>query len=558
MLEFSQTPDTAPVEDEAPAAAAPAPPAPAAERMLRLLPAAGGIERLRAAPIIVRHAQSRGVVRRLETLYYDTADHALCRQGLSLRVRRHGRRFTQTLREQVPERQGVERQAGAPAGPFGGTWQAAVEGAAPDLERLAAAAPEPRLAALLGHLASAPLTSLFETRLRRLTRRLALPGAVIDAVFEDGVIAAGGQARPLAEIRLVLRAGDPGMLYEVAMRLLELAPLRISTCGTLRRGYALAAGTGLPAEKAAPSGLPPGSAVDDVVAGVLAGCEAHLHANQPVAEEGSSPEGVHQTRVALRRMRTALSLLRREIGSATMLELGGEARWAAAQLGAARGWDVFLTTTLERPARLQDGGIDFDGLRQVAALSRAAGYDTVRETLGCDRFARFQLSLGQWIARRGWRNEVDRDGLGVLAEPAAGFAVRVLDRLHRRALRQGAHFRRLSAGERHQLRITLKKLRYASEFFLPLCAEPDRVRRFLRRLSGLQEALGLDHDAATTRPLLQEIGLASSSTGVHQALGVVIGWQARDGLAAREQLNGRWRQFKAMPPFWSHAAVGRD
>ena len=193
-----------------------------------------------------------------------------------------------------------------------------------------------------------------------------------------------------------------------------------------------------------------------------------------------------------------------------------------------------------------------------AAAGGAVGYAAARETLASARFARLQLSLGQWIARRGWRNEVDSDGLAVLAEPASELAVRVLARLHRQALRQGTHFARLSAPERHRLRITLKKLRYASEFFLPLCAGSDRVPRFLRRLSGLQEALGLDNDAATTRPLLHELGQASRSPGVHQALGVVIGWQARDGLASAERLTERWRQFKAMPPFWPATSPDRS
>ena len=522
-----------------------------AGRMLRLLPAEGAIARLREAPIIVQHARSRGIVRRLETVYYDTADQALLGNALSLRVRRQGGRFIQRLR-----RHDGERQADTVPESGDRVWEAFLDGAAPDLSGFAAMAPEPTLASLLEHLAAAPLTALFETRLRRLTRRLTLGGAVLDAVFDEGVIGSGTRTRPLAQIRLVLHAGDPGMLYEIGMRLLELAPLRVCTVGTARRGYALAAGTASPAEKAAPTGLLRDAAVDDVVGCVLAGCQVHLQANEPAAGEGN-PDGVHQMRVALRRMRTALSLLRREIPSATMLELGGEAKWAAAGLGAARGWDVFLGTTLDRPARLQDAGIDFDGLRQAAEPSRAAGYVSVRETLCSARFARFQLSLSQWIARRGWHGEVDRDGLGVLAEPAWTFAVRVLGRLHRRALRQGAHFRRLSADERHQLRITLKKLRYASEFFLPLCPEPDQVRHFLRRLSGLQEALGLDHDAATTRPLLQEVGRASRSTGVHQALGVVIGWQARDGLAAREQLAARWRRFRATPPFWSASPAAK-
>lgn len=178
--------------------------------------------------------------------------------------------------------------------------------------------------------------------------------------------------------------------------------------------------------------------------------------------------------------------------------------------------------------------------------------------LASARYSRFQLSLSQWIARRGWRNEVDRDGLGVLAEPAAAMAVRVLARLHRKVLRQGAHFKQLSPAQRHELRITLKKLRYALDFFLPLLAEPSHGPRFLRRLGSLQDALGLDHDAATTQPLLDELGQASQSPTVHQAIGVVIGWQARDCAGAGDALAEQWHRFKTLPPFWARTVPPVD
>ena len=501
---------------------------------------------LQQAPLIQQHARNRGVVHRLETIYYDTADHALFGGGLSLRVQRHGRRFTQRLRRHGPH----------PAAKMGGTepvsrsWETPVDGPVPDLARLAGAEQ-----ALLEPLSAAPLLALFETRLRRQVRRLDLSGALVDISFDSGVIEAQSRQEEMAGLGLSLRSGEFGLLCDFALRLLELAPLRIAPGNTVRRGYALASGTAPRAQKAAPSTLFPDMAADDMIGAVLCGCQSHLQANQLAAADGSRPEGVHQMRVALRRMRSALTLLRREIASPTMASLGAEAKWAANELGPARGWDVFLGTTLSGPQRWGRPGTDFDALRQVAQAPRAASYRAVRELIDSPRYARFQLSLLRWIERRGWRNEVDRDGLAVLAEPAAVMALRVLTRLHRRALKQGAHFRRLSATERHELRITLKKLRYAAEFFLPLCPDPSNSVRFLARLGRLQDALGLDHDAATTQPLLDEAASASSSPGVQQAIGLVIGWHARDCLAAGKTLEKQWRRFKRTPTFWARPAA---
>ena len=86
------------------------------------------------------------------------------------------------------------------------------------------------------------------------------------------------------------------------------------------------------------------------------------------------------------------------------------------------------------------------------------------------RCNRFLLSLGHMVERRGWRNEIDSEALAVLSQPMPALAGKILSRLHRKALKRGAHFRQLDIDAQHDLRIDLKKLRYAAEFFLPLYA----------------------------------------------------------------------------------------
>ena len=73
-------------------------PAEQAEIERKLLAPQGILEKLRETPVIVQHARNRGVVRRLETVYYDTPERALFQRGMSLRVRRSGKHFIQTLK----------------------------------------------------------------------------------------------------------------------------------------------------------------------------------------------------------------------------------------------------------------------------------------------------------------------------------------------------------------------------------------------------------------------------------------------------------------------------
>jgi triphosphatase len=73
-------------------------PAEQAEIELKLLAPQGALEKLREMPVIVQHARNRGAFRRLETVYYDTAERLLFQHGMSLRVRHSGKHFIQTLK----------------------------------------------------------------------------------------------------------------------------------------------------------------------------------------------------------------------------------------------------------------------------------------------------------------------------------------------------------------------------------------------------------------------------------------------------------------------------
>jgi len=217
-------------------------------------------------------------------------------------------------------------------------------------------------------------------------------------------------------------------------------------------------------------------------------------------------------------------------------------------LGPARDWDVFATTTL---ARLETAcACDFDGLRRATEPHRIDSYARVREALSDPRYTRFQLSLRRWIDRRGWRTEIPSAALETLTEPASALAVRVLERLHRKALKKGAGFRHLQPEARHDLRVTLKKLRYGAEFFLPIFVRQAPARRYVAQLSKLQDALGHANDSTATRSFLSVAGQAGSTPELHRAVGALIGWVARDQLAVAGSLRKRWRGFKATPGFW--------
>jgi triphosphatase len=506
-----------------------------AEIELRLLAPQGTLERLRETPVIVQHAHNRGAFRRLETVYYDTPERLLFQHGMSLRVRRSGKHFIQTLKLLPNIGQPLTRRQ----------WEAAVDGATPDLARL----PADEIGDPVTTLTNDALLPVFATKVRRHARQLDLPDASVEIVFDEGTIEAGARQEVLSEIELELKSGNAGVLFDLGTQLLDAAPLRVGTRSKSERGYALAFDVVQPAAKAELFGIAAEHVVDDAIALLVGSCWHHLLKNHTVAEKGADPEGVHQMRVGLRRLRTICALFRRDIPSPSFRTVNSEARWLMQQLGPARDWDVFVETTVTRLVTAAPD-VDLGGLREAVEQQRKSSYAALQTVLADPRCSRFLLSLGHLVERRGWRNEIDSEALAVLSQPMPTLADKILARLHRKALKRGAHFRQLNINAQHDLRIDLKKLRYAAEFFLPLYATQARARRYVSRLARLQTTLGRARDIASTRIRLDPIR-QDDQPALHLAIGAVAGWQARDQIALAKTLRKRWRRFKATPAFWS-------
>lgn len=523
---------------EAPQPDRAAPPAPRKppprEIELKLAGSPEALETLRRADLIARHARNQGVTRRLDAVYYDTPDRLLDRNGLSLRVRRSGKRHVQTL-----------KRSGSGDPLARDEWEVALPDGTLDLTLL----PLAEIGEPLAGLSAGQLAPVFATRIRRRVRRLDYAGALIEIAFDDGAIEAGEKSLPVAEVELELKGGEAAALYELGLALLDIAALRIETRSKAARGYGLAFSRLPRAMKARPVEMSEHDNADAAIAAILGNAYSQLLGNLAPVAAGAGPEGVHQMRVALRRLRSALSVLEREVAAPAFAPIGREAKRLGHVLGPARNWDVFIAQTVpDIEAGLDDAGLSL--LQAAAEPHRAESYAAVLERLSNPQTSRFLLSLGALIERRGWRGGLPSEAMAVLAEPAAGFSGRIMTRTHRRALKRGRGFGSLRPEARHQLRLALKKLRYTAEFFLPL-HEGAAARKYLGRLARLQDALGLANDAATTHELLADLRGGKAGPELHFAAGAVHGWQSCRTIEAGRQLRRRWRKFEAATPFWT-------
>lgn len=500
---------------------------------LKLLAPQEAFELVGALPIIVQHARNRGVFRRLETVYYDTPEQLLRQHGMSLCVRHSGKYFIQML--EVPAADGgpLERRR----------WEVPVDGIAPDLVRL----PAEEIGVSPTELTEGALVPIFTAKVRRRTQRLDLPDASVELVFDEGAIEADTRHEALSEIALRLKGGNAGALFDLGVQLVEAAPLQFVARSTMERGYALAFDGAPPTAKAALPEITTGQVIDDVIALLMESCWQQILQNHASADQGSDPEGVHQMRLALRRLRTICTMFRHDIPSPAFQAINCDAKWLMKKLGRAREWDVFAETITRLVAAVPDA--DLGGLRDETDRRRKSSYGGVRAVLADPRCNRFLLSLGGMMERRGWRNDIGSDALITLSQPVAKLSDEILARLHRKVLKRGAHFRHLDYAAQHRLRVDVKKLRYAVEFLLPLYADHAPAKRYAKRLAKLQSGLGRVCDIANSHILLDTIQRNDQPT-LHLGVGVVAGWQARDQLAVAKTLRKRWRRFKAAQPFW--------
>ncbi|RXT50841.1 CYTH and CHAD domain-containing protein [Bradyrhizobium betae] len=505
----------------------------AGEIELKLLVDADRMAHFNAAPVIAANARNKGSRKHLKSVYYDTPERLLRRNGLSLRVRQSGARFVQTVKTEAAD-DPLRR----------GEWEASVPSLAPDLALAMPFIPEK----LRSHLEAHPLAAVFTADIHRHARMIDLPSGTVEIAFDQGELTAGHRSLPVSEIELELKSGAASTIYEIASLLAEQGAVKPSIRTKSARGFDLAADKPPAARRPRKLRLDASVTVDEAFATILRSCFFHLLQSLPAAEDGRNPEGVHQLRVSLRRLRSALDLMR-SVGALSNLDaLRSEAKWLAQDLSAARDWDVFQLQTLPTIATACPSVAGFDALGKAAGKRQSEAYRKAHHALADRRCAVFLISLGNWIETRGWRNGVAAEDLGQLAEPAVNFAQRILSEQYAKVLKRGRRFKSLPAEQLHRVRLATKRLRYLSEFLLPLFADRRCARKFSRRLAGLQEELGAFNDMAVTASLLDGLGTEPDSA---IAAAAIAGWQARASVGVQPALQSSWRDFTAARVPWS-------
>lgn len=490
------------------------------ETELKLKIAASDVARMREHPLLATLPEADRREHELTDTYYDTPALDLWRAGLTLRVRRDGDAWIQTVKT---------AGAGSPTLHERGEWESGLGGPQPNPADLARQIKPQRLRDMLRSPAiTGQLQPVFTSTTHRTTWDIGLPGGqLVECALDTGSIDAKGRSVDVGELELELKRGNPTRLFELALALHQDIPLEVAIENKAARGYALLQDEAPKPVKAARVRLTRKMRMEDALQSIGLSCMAQIEANVPgVLVQGV--ESLHQMRVGLRRLRALLDMYRDLAPLPAELKEGLD--WLSGELGATRDWDVLAGTTL--PAI---HGIHTEAL-QAAAKERARTlHKAMLPTLHSRRYTQLMLQMNGWLRGRQWRPAPGLSKDDPLAQPALDGLVPLIRKAQRRLRKRIEALDEQDAPARHRVRIAAKKARYAAEFFGELLPARE-VKAYIKSLSALQDRLGHLNDLAVAGKLLPVLENSGHAHDAAFARGYVSGVSDTSSCGLREAL----------------------
>jgi CHAD domain-containing protein len=446
-------------------------------------------------------------------VWHDSAERDLARQGLALAHHRSQWRL-EPLRPDANN-----WPPGAPA-PMLAT--------ASTLEQLGRALPEPLL----------PVAA-FEGRASAISLGTDL-GPISLTLLKGEVRSVVGQHRVN---RLTLQ-GDGEPVRALALALASDLRLDVPRNSLAAEAFAIVTGIpGAPRREGAPN-LPEGLSVAEAFAHVVGHLgDVIIQCAPDAADSRADPEPVHQMRVAVRRLRSAVRLFRQAFTSPRIAEVEKTLKALAAKLAPTRDWDVFATETAAAVIAAFPEEKRLQRLLAAAERRRRACRDDLRQYLSGADFRRLAIALACLASEYQTAGTADPDQAST---SLADFAAQTLGKRYKRLPQVERRIADLDPAALHAIRIDAKRLRYTAEIFAHLY--PGKAtHRFIRRLTRLQDHLGALNDGAVCEKLSGEL-----SNGSHSfAIGLVLGFIGARSQKTRRQIDRAWSRFCQLEPFWA-------
>lgn len=464
------------------------------ELKLRICPKQ--VRKLTSHPLL---ASIRPQTQQLLNTYYDTPALALRARRIALRFRKKGWDWLLTVKSAEPASGGLAVR---------NEWETAATPGIFDFSHV----DNPALHTLL-EASRDELEPVFTTDFKRQTWQVPHGESVIELALDRGSIVAGGQREAICEVELELLSGKIEDIFSLTRQLQKHINLHPSIASKAERGYRCFLNEADRPFRAKPPPIEASQTPLDAFRNIALSCLEHFQRNEAGLLAGGEAEFIHQARVALRRLRSAIKLFAPVLPADFVAAYGQSWKTLASALGEARNWDVFLQETLPPlqaafPHNAEVQQLQREAHRRVKSARRA-----IIQLLAVKEYPRLIVEFTAAVYAL-------NDQASIKLKP---FAIERIAAYTESPRKLAVRYAELSQEKRHDMRLRFKKLRYAMEFVMPLLPIR-RMKSYLASLAKLQESLGLINDQVTADLLI------SDALGHHRG-GLTRGW-----IAGREAL----------------------
>ena len=499
------------------------------ETELKFFLGAGALEALAEHPVTATPAQHS----RLRSIYYDTPEHDLRNRGLSLRVRECDARFIQTLKSRSEGSMLVR-----------GEWESEVSGCTPELAALESSPMGSEIMSLGDR-----LTPVFITVLDRAVHRWSDGVSSVEISVDTGEVVAPDGSHPIQELELELCSGDPAAVFELARSLSASVAMTPSFRSKAERGYRLAGHEGAAAIRAEDAAISRRTPAAEAFRRIVRTSLRQIAGNAELFTAARSPRSLHQARVGLRRLRAALTAFKPVIDPGRAAGVRLDVAWLARELELARDVDVFAGRLFPTDDDGPPGDPELSALHAQMLVAQAQADERAGVALRSERYSKFLLDVAAWVELPP-PADMDPARVALGAMPVATYARGRLDRLGRRAHKLAARYADLDAETRHGLRLRIKTLRYAAEFFASAFKSATaKGRNYLEATKALQDRLGELNDLAAARRTALKIVGPRASALAFTAGKLVATDAAREPVLAHNAEKAVRRYLRARP-YW--------
>ena len=467
---------------------------------------------------------------RQRTVYFDTPEHNLHATGLSMRLRRQDGHWLQMIKADRHAAEGTQVLE----------LQSPVAMREPDLAKIANRKVR---RAVQNAVRGTSLNPVFEAVVRRTSRKIKAKSSKA-ALAVDGGVQPGEGTTDVGDAELELKAGSADGLLLAVEKLLGAHEIKLGRQSKLEHAYRRSKQSESRAKpgKARPVRIARKYSCREAFSAILASAIEQIAVSRQAVLHTDDPEGAHQLRIGLRRLRSALRALRPLVDGGSLRAFERSAREMGRCVGMVRDADV-LISGIEAPiARIASDKSGFAELRDALVSHQHAKREEVRSALGGSQWAKLHLYLMLWPRTLEERDE--------LAKPVTEHARRILHKAWRKVAKLGRRLDRLDAEQRHEMRKALKELRYQAEFFAPLFKK-HATRKFIEQLKALQDVFGYVNDARMAPRLLEVHHERQVGVNAARAASYTVGRHEAEAVHVWRVVGTLWKELRGSPRFWT-------